>query len=179
MKKTVDFIVLNWRSYEKTLECIDSIKLQSGGFKTRIIIVDNETDPSKKAYFYKIADKVVYHTENVGFAAGVNSALPFVKSEFTVLLNNDAFLDKNWLKESIKQFTDNGVGMVGGIENTPNGTTLGIPVVNPKTGFVVQTKKMKAISFWRNLVKSSKTLSKAQWGRTVRTILTSCLKTLI
>ncbi len=146
MKKTVDFIVLNWRSYKKTLECINSIKDQSGGFKTRVIVVDNETDPSKKSYFAALADKVVYHKENTGFAAGVNSALPFLKSEFTVLLNNDAILHKNWLIETTRLLTNPEVGMVGGVEITPNGATLGIPVVNPKTGFVVQSKELKKIS---------------------------------
>lgn len=146
MKKTVDFIVLNWRSYEITLECIKSIKGQAGGFETRIIIVDNETDPSKKRFFINSVDKVVYHKDNTGFAAGVNSALPFVKSEYVVLLNNDATLHKNWLNETVKLFKSPEVGMVGGVEITPDGAVLGVPVVNPKTGYVIQANKVKEVS---------------------------------
>nr|MDO8063773.1 glycosyltransferase [Candidatus Freyrarchaeum guaymaensis] len=43
---------------------------------------------------------------NVGVAAAYNRAIPRMNSEFIAILNNDAEVDKNWLKNLISVISD-------------------------------------------------------------------------
>jgi len=141
--KTIDFIVLNWKSEQSTLACIASINQLSGDYQKRIIVVDNEGTPESHQALTEGAETeltIVTNRRNLGFSGGVNSALPYLESSFVGLVNNDCLLDKGWLTAGLDRLDDHSVGLVGGREyawdsenppyKTTNRYTL-LPVVSP------------------------------------------------
>jgi len=88
---TVDVIVVNFNTRERTIECLSSV-LAQGIQGLSVILVDNgSTDGSVSA----IADAhpgvtIVDVGENVGFARGVNRGVAASGADYVLLLNPDA-----------------------------------------------------------------------------------------
>jgi GT2 family glycosyltransferase len=60
---------------------------------------------------------VIYNSKQRGFAKNNNLAASRAKSEYLCLLNNDVFVDGDWLQPMIKVFEDNqNVGVVGNVQ---------------------------------------------------------------
>jgi GT2 family glycosyltransferase len=99
----VSIIILNWNGEKFIKECIDSV-LNTEYSQMEIIIVDNgSTDTSLKIVnSYSHSLKLIAHSKNLGFAAGMNSGIKAAQGEFVVTLNNDLTVDKNWLKRPVE-----------------------------------------------------------------------------
>ena len=90
----VAFVILHYKNFNDTIECIDSIKKIEGNKK--IIVVDNnslaETEIEK---LKKIVDDIVLLNENLGFAKannkGISLALEY-NPKFVVAINNDIII---------------------------------------------------------------------------------------
>lgn len=99
MSPKVFIIVLHYKNWEETNECLKSLKdLDYDNFKT--IVVDNDK-------------------ENKGFAGGNNIGIKQAlkqKADYILLLNNDTIADKNFLKELIRIGESNEkIGILGPI----------------------------------------------------------------
>jgi len=141
--KTVDFIILNWKTETETLACLRAIHELNGDYHRNIIVVDNgSTSTSQKTLSDSgLASHVVINKENLGFSGGINSAQPYFEGEVIALVNSDCLLGKDWLEIGMKVLTDREVGLVGGREflwndanpayNTANESTL-LPLINPR-----------------------------------------------
>lgn len=103
----VAVIVLNWNGLQDTLNCVESLHGQS--FEDfSIILVDNasreglgelKTIQDNNDRFILLENPV-----NKGFAGGVNTGIQYARDngyEYICLLNNDAVVDKNWLKKLV------------------------------------------------------------------------------
>ena len=97
-------IVINWNGIKDTEACVESLVTQSQ--HTDIFIVDNNsTNPQDKIRLKKLSSRhihIIYNTQNLGFAGGVNSALRHIlEKEYShvALFNNDAIASKDWLSE--------------------------------------------------------------------------------
>jgi len=103
MKINTSIIIPNWNGEDYIVECLDSLKKQTiKNFE--VIVVDNgSTDNSlnllKSNYPEVIVKKLSYNT---GFAVAVNKGIKMSKAKYVVLMNNDTYADKNWLKELIE-----------------------------------------------------------------------------
>jgi GT2 family glycosyltransferase len=104
--------VLNWNGAEDTLECVESLKLQSY-IDFNILVIDNgssKVDYEKLAPLNEIENiEVIREEKNTGFAGGVNIGIQHAidnSYEYVALFNNDATADINWLKNLHKEFTD-------------------------------------------------------------------------
>ena len=103
----ITLVINTFQSEEKIYHCLDSIEPQ---FK--IIIVENSDKLEfKKKIEAKYQNVECYLTgENLGYAKGNNLGLSKVKSKYALILNPDAFLEKNTLTnfilaaEEIKDF---------------------------------------------------------------------------
>lgn len=134
----IGIVILNWNSAEDTIECIESIINQIKLEYIDIVIVDNnsyEKDLKKlRQYILKkkgtIINEINYLTfkedfnillinnhGNYGFAGGCNIALKLLYNlnyTYYWLLNNDAIVDKNTLKELLNTIKeDDTIGFVG------------------------------------------------------------------
>lgn len=97
----VSVVIPNWNGAEELPACLDSLLAQT--LKPEIIVVENgSTDRSKEILYSSYPQVTVIPLPfNTGFAAGVNVGLRHSAAsgyDFSALLNNDAVVDKKWLK---------------------------------------------------------------------------------
>ena len=100
----VGIVILNYVSYDVTINCVEWFKKQnSTNVKTKIIIVDNDSPNNSfnilKEKFQEEKDvKVVKTDHNLGFANGNNygykKLLEFMSPDFVIVSNSDAYVEK-------------------------------------------------------------------------------------
>jgi GT2 family glycosyltransferase len=105
-KPSIAIIIINWKKYELTRNCINSVEKSS--FKNfKIILIDNESqndfsdeiNKNKKIYIIK-------NKNNEGFARANNQGIKYsLKNgyDYVLLLNNDTLITNNLLDSLIKQ----------------------------------------------------------------------------
>lgn len=117
----ISIIILNWNGWEDTIECLESL-YKINYLNYEVIVVDNgSTDQSVKM----IKDwskgrrlSIIENDKNYGFAGGNNIAMEKIlkkaESDYILLLNNDAVVDKKFLIELVKVSEEyKNVGIVG------------------------------------------------------------------
>ncbi|MBE0470378.1 MAG: glycosyltransferase family 2 protein [Methyloprofundus sp.] len=97
----VDIILLNWNGLEDSMDCLDSLS-QSDYKNSRIIVVDNgSTDDSVQSIRMAYPDITLIETgQNLGYAEGNNVGIRYAlesNTDYILLLNNDTWVDKNFL----------------------------------------------------------------------------------
>ena len=121
-KFAVPVIVLNWNGVDDTIECIDHL-LGSQRVDFRVILVDNA---STGADFEILNERYSQHPlvelrrndHNLGFARGVNCILRELlqagahRPRYVALLNNDAFVEPDWLMKLVAMADISGAGSV-------------------------------------------------------------------
>ena len=105
-KPSISIIIINWKKYELTRNCINSVEKSS--FKNfKIILIDNESqndfsdEINKNEKIYIIKNK-----NNEGFARANNQGIKYsLKNgfDYVLLLNNDTLITNNLLDSLIKQ----------------------------------------------------------------------------
>ena len=117
--KHVVISLLNFNGLKNTLACLASLKnIKTDNFKFTIVAVDN---PSKEEFDLKsislgsIRLVVIKNSKNLGFSGGNNVAIKYaleIKADYVLILNNDTYVDKNFLEELLKVAeTDNKIGI--------------------------------------------------------------------
>lgn len=108
MKNHISIIIVNYNTPEETKECLRSLAdIETWGFDYKIIVVDNGSKESLK--FSKLYLKNNPHLElissssNLGFTGGNNLGIKHAAnrydSDYFLLLNSDAIVTKDFLKE--------------------------------------------------------------------------------
>jgi len=147
-KPKASVIILNWNGKRFIDECVKSLLAQS--YKDfEIIYVDNgskddSVDYIKKKYGGKV--RVIVNEKNLGYAGGNNVGIRNAKGEFVIILNNDASVDKDWLKELVRVAEDEKIGMVSCrtlFYDTKKVDTLGLKVL--KCGLTKDIKSEEEI----------------------------------
>lgn len=117
MKYKIAVVIPNWNGEDLIKECLNSLLIQS--VKCEVIVVDNGSMDGSvnliKKHFPKVT--LLEFEDNAGFAGGVNRGISYALKkgfEYIALFNNDAVADKNWLKNLIKEFDDEKIGIVTG-----------------------------------------------------------------
>lgn len=127
MNPKVSIIILNWKGWQDTLECLDSIKkIKHSNYET--LIIDNGSGDESVAQINKyLADnnlsglksnfKLFAFERNFGFAGGNNKGIEqAIKNgaDYVLLLNNDTTVDPFFLDALIQTAeTDKNIGIVG------------------------------------------------------------------
>ena len=101
----VAVIVVNWKKYDITSSCIESI-LNSTNSNFKIILVDNESDNKKvKKFKYRNEIKIIQNKENEGFSKANNIGIDYALKnnyDYTILINNDTIVEKNLIEVLLK-----------------------------------------------------------------------------
>jgi GT2 family glycosyltransferase len=96
-------VIPNWNGADDLKACLDSVVAQT--MHAHIIVVDNASvDESLQIIKSYKNVELIEHTENKGFAGGVNPGFKRaieLGATYVAALNNDAIVDKNWLKELV------------------------------------------------------------------------------
>lgn len=100
----VSIVMLSWNAPQFTKLALDSIREHTAG-EYEVIIVDNGSAPETVEWLRTLTDvRVIYNTENRGYAGGNNQALAAARGEYVVLLNNDVVVTEGWLEDLIDAF---------------------------------------------------------------------------
>ena len=128
----VSIILVNYKTKELTLKCLESIYEKTTGINFDIYVVDNASyDGIEKELEKNFSDvKFIQNNKNKGFGAGNNAALKLVDSKYVFLLNTDTLLINNAVKilfDFMEQNPD--IGACGGNlydENMQNTHSYGV-----------------------------------------------------
>ena len=103
MKDKVSVLVLNHNGIQHLEECLNSLKNQTYPHY-EVVIVDNcSTDSSIEFIRTRFPwVRIIALDKNYGPAEGYNIAIGMVDSEYVALLNNDTWVEPNWLSELVK-----------------------------------------------------------------------------
>jgi GT2 family glycosyltransferase len=105
-------VILNYNSFKETADCIASVEKEEREASYKIILVDNAAREFDERKIKKLYPDVVIvkSTENIGFAGGVNIGVRMAIKDgidYTLLLNNDTTVTKNFLSELIRTAKEN------------------------------------------------------------------------
>lgn len=113
----VSVIVLNWNGEAYLGECLDSILNQTYS-DFELLVVDNASTDGSREWLRERAGgriRLIELPGNLGYAGGNNRGIEAAKGEWIALVNNDAVLDRFWLKRIMeaveREDSGSGVGM--------------------------------------------------------------------
>src|SRR6185295_1055494 len=116
---SLSVIVLNYRSEDVTVLCLQSVSASNYEGSIDIVLVDNGSTPQSLAKFKGLAAslacnvKLIASEENLGFAGGVLAAWPHANGDLVCLLNNDALVHPECFRNLVEGFRGrNQVGAV-------------------------------------------------------------------
>ncbi len=175
MKPKISVIVLNWKGYKDSRECLNSLMKQKYQ-NLEIILVDNESDKNElekiKKEFPKIITKA--NNENFGYAKGNNIGIKCAinnGADYVFILNNDTIINEQIFDKLLKEFDKNTaivspviyyfknnrkIWSAGGSFNKTTGlTTLNHSIPNknkvsfiPGTAMLIDLNKLKKIGYF-------------------------------
>ena len=117
----ISFIIVNWNTRDILIDCLNSIYKTVTDIDSEIYVVDNNsTDGSQEAVKNGFPDvKLIENSTNTGFAHANNQALSVMQGRFAVLLNSDAVLQEDAIKN-----------LLAFMNNTPGAGIAGVQLLN-------------------------------------------------
>ena len=114
----VSIIIVNYRSAQMIIDCVESILKKTSGITYEIIVVDNASgDNSETILKSTLGDSitVISAGENLGFGKANNLGAGYAKGRYLFLLNPDTLLVNNAIKILYDYIKENSkTGVVGG-----------------------------------------------------------------
>ena len=96
----------------KCLEHISKLKRTKNGFE--VIVIDNGSTDNTKEVAQKYDFVRYFYDKNPGLHTGRHLGAKEAKGEIVCYLDDDSFVDPNWLVEIEKTFSNPSVKIVGG-----------------------------------------------------------------
>lgn len=119
----VSVIVVTYNNIEFTRACLRSVELFSEYPNLEVIVVDNASTDGSVEFLQawcqgKCCRRLILNDDNRGFAAANNQGLRIAKGEFVVLLNNDTYVTRGWIRGLLRHLKyDRTIGLVGPVTN--------------------------------------------------------------
>ena len=113
IKLTLSVVILAWNNKQDLKNCVESI-LNTYQEYFQLIIVNNASTDHTTEYLAQIKQdwdftkselNIITNSSNLGYAAGNNVALPYIKGDYTLWLNQDIVVQKYSI-EQLKQYLD-------------------------------------------------------------------------
>jgi len=141
----VYIVILNYRNYADTIECVHSVEAIKY-HNYRIIIIDNGSDnESEEILRGKFHKHVFIQTgENRGYAAGNNAGIEYALNagaDYVLILNNDTRVEPDFLEE-----------LVDYAESNPRAGVLGPKIVTESGELDISCARRRPLLpdyFWR------------------------------
>jgi GT2 family glycosyltransferase len=138
----VSIIISVFGQLEYTKKCLEKLEnTLNGKISYEVLIIDDASKDSTKEFLLKLSNpyRVFFNETNRGFAKNNNFAAKEAQGEFLCFLNNDVFVQGNWLLSMIEVFkTLERVGMVGNVQRLASSLKydhMGVvfaPLANPR-----------------------------------------------
>ncbi len=119
----VSVVVLAYNNWSFTRACVDSVLRFSDDANFELIVVDNGSTDETAAGLERIARyeprmRVVSNAQNAGFAAGNNAGIVAATGEYVVLLNNDTYVTRGWMRDLVRPLVlDRSIGLAAPLTN--------------------------------------------------------------
>ena len=101
----VAVILVNWKKYELTSKCIESI-FESKYLNFKVILIDNQSDKLKISKFkWKKKIHTILNKSNEGFAKANNQGIEYALKnnfDYVLILNNDTIIKSNLILKLIE-----------------------------------------------------------------------------
>lgn len=123
----VSVIIVTYNTKNLTLQCIDSIFLQTRHVSFEIILIDNaSTDGSREIFQQDKRITYIYSNQNLGFGKANNLGYSQTSGRYIFLLNSDTILLNDALSEFVLYFdkhADSDVACAGAVLKKKDGIT--------------------------------------------------------
>lgn len=119
----VSVIILAYNNWSFTSACINSVIRFSDYEKLEIIVVDNASTDETPTMLRRMARrderiKIIVNESNLGFAGGNNVGLAAASGDYLILLNNDTYVTRGWIRDLIRPLQmDESIGLAGPLTN--------------------------------------------------------------
>lgn len=110
----VSIILVNWNGKKWLEKCISSIREQTY-MSIEIIFVDNASTDESLSYVAGLKLKnlrIIKNTENVGFGSGNWAGIKKAEGSLILLLNTDTWVDKDFVKSMVHEYTNSRADIV-------------------------------------------------------------------
>src|SRR2546429_2885123 len=113
MRDQVSIVIVNWNGKKWLKKCLDSL-LEQTYKNIEIIVVDNDSNDDSVEYLKRNYPqvKVIESKENLGFAGGNNLGIKNAKGNLVLLINNDTWVEKDFLTELVDFYNRNKYDLV-------------------------------------------------------------------
>lgn len=115
-KDLVSIVIVNWNGKKYIIQCLEAVFKQTYR-DFEVIVVDNgSTDGSDRLIeSYSPRIRLIRNSANAGFSKANNQGIKCSKGEFILLLNTDAIMEPDFLREVVKAAkSDERIGLVTG-----------------------------------------------------------------
>jgi hypothetical protein len=116
-------VVLCYNNWLYTTACLDSLLCFSDYPNLEIIVVDNASTDETAEQLQRLARResrirVIRNDTNLGFSGGNNVGIEAAGGDIVVLINNDTYVTKGWVRDLIRPLLlDSNIGMAGPLTN--------------------------------------------------------------
>ncbi|MBU4016908.1 glycosyltransferase family 2 protein [Patescibacteria group bacterium] len=125
MNNLISIIIVNYNGKKWLKKCLDSLYDQT--YKNfEIIFVDNNSPDDSNDYIEEEYPevKIIKSNKNLGFGGGNNLGIDRTEGEFILLLNNDTWLNNNFLENMLKYYLHNKFDIIAPREINYQGHSL-------------------------------------------------------
>ncbi len=105
----LSIIIISWNTKNYLYDCITSIQANTKSIVYEIIVVDNASSDDSVQMLKDCFENIVLilNKKNIGFAKANNTALPFAKGRYILMLNSDTIVRPNALNNAVKYLDEN------------------------------------------------------------------------
>ena len=122
MDRKISVIIVNWNGEKWLKKCLDSLFWQKYR-NFEVIVVDNASEDKSAEYIKKHYPGVIIiqNKENYGFAKGNNIGINKAKGKYILLINNDTWVENDFISKLVKFYEDNKFDVIAPREAKYNG----------------------------------------------------------
>jgi len=119
----VSVVVLTYNNWQYTKACLFAVRNWSDYPNLEIIVVDNASKDGSREKLCELERQdervqVILNDANLGVAGGYNVGLRAARGDYVILLNNDTFATRGWVRDLIRPMQlDPRIGLTGPLTN--------------------------------------------------------------
>lgn len=123
-KELVSIVIVNWNGKKWLKKCLSSLEKQSYS-NLEVIIVDNASNDGSIKYIQEKFPEIILilNKENLGLPKAVNKGVKEAKGEYLLLLNNDVWVEKDFIEKLFEFYNKNNFTVIAPYERRYNKST--------------------------------------------------------
>lgn len=123
LEVAISVVVVTFNNIDFTRSCLASLETNSDCEALEIVVVDNNSSDGTREFLEEWAAsksrrKVIFNDSNRGYAAANNQGLAAASGDYFVLLNNDTYVTRGWVRTLSRHLrNDPTIGLIGPVTN--------------------------------------------------------------